>query len=379
MRGEFGSMTENAALKEAIIARIEAEGAIPFREFMAMALYHPQLGYYCSPGERLGRSGDYMTSPETGPVFGAMVGRQLREMWDVMGRPEAFDVVEGGAGTGALCVDALRWARRAAPTFFTAISYTIVDVSATLVERQRAAVSAQELADRVRWVEALPEGVEGCILSNELLDSMPVHRVTLEGGKLRELFVAWGGDRFVEELRPPSCAQIEAYFRRLRLMPGEGCRAEVNLDALAWMREAANSLRRGFALTLDYGYEAEEMFAPWRTDGTLLCFYRHNPSADPYTRMGRQDMTSHVDFTSVRHAGETAGLRTLGNVSQSEFLMGLGIGEAMSPPGESPYLEEYYAQRRAVLELVDPAGLGRIRVLAQAKGVGDVRLTGFGA
>jgi SAM-dependent MidA family methyltransferase len=135
---EFESSTENEALKEAILARIQEQGRITFREFMALALYHPQLGYYCSPREKMGRSGDYLTSPEVSPLFGALVGRQLRQMWDALGSPSAFQVVEAGAGTGALCRDLLRWARRTAPDFFRALEYTIVEASPALVERQRA-------------------------------------------------------------------------------------------------------------------------------------------------------------------------------------------------------------------------------------------------
>jgi SAM-dependent MidA family methyltransferase len=144
------------------------------------------------------------------------------------------------------------------------------------------------------------------------------------------------------------------------------------------VQRAATALAKGFLLTFDYGYEAAELFAPWRRDGTLLCFYRHSPSGDPYVRLGRQDMTSQVDFTSLRRAGEEAGLRSLGLLPQTQFLTSLGIGEAMAPPGEGDLnLEEYYARRRAVLELVDPAGLGRIRVLVQAKGIDICRLTGL--
>lgn len=370
MPREFEPSTENAALKEAILARIESEGGIAFREFMAMALYHPRLGYYCSPREKMGRLGDYVTSPETGPLFGAMVGRQMREMWEAMGSPAAFEAIEAGAGTGALCRDLLRWAGRTAPGLFDALTYTIAEPVDAAARRQREVIEAEGLARKVRWRDSLPDRIEGCIISNELLDAMPVHRVAVDSGHLREVFVTWDGQRFVEELRAPSTGEIEAYFRALELLPDEGCRAEVNLEAPRWMRAAAKALRRGFILTFDYGYEAEEMFAPWRKDGTLICFYRHNPSNDPYRRVGRQDMTAHVDFTTVRRAGEEAGLRTLRCVSQSEFLMGLGIGEAMAPAEGETDLEEYYARRRAALELVDPAGLGRIRVLVQGRAAG---------
>jgi SAM-dependent MidA family methyltransferase len=307
-----------------------------------------------------------------------MVGRQLREMWAALGQPAVFEVVEAGAGTGALCRDILRWARRAAPAFHDGLRYTIVEASDALGERQRETIDSEGLADKVRWQDELPREIEGCILSNELLDAMPVHRVAADNGGLREVYVTWDGACFREEFSAPSTPAVAAYFERLGVMPGDDCQAEVNLAALDWMRGAAGAIRRGFVVTFDYGYEAANLYAPWRRHGTFLCFHRHNPSDDPYARIGRQDMTSHVDFTSIRRAGEEAGLRTLGLVPQSEFLMNLGLPDALPAIGEGETdLEEYYIRRRAVVELVDPAGLGRIKVLVQVRDAGDGELTGL--
>lgn len=375
---EFEPATEEQALKDIIVARMRRDGGISFRDFMELALYHPQFGYYCSGRQKMGRSGDYLTSPELSPVFPALMGRQIREMWEGLGKPEQFDLVEVGAGTGALCRDLLRWARRMAPGFLESLRYQIVEVSAALATRQRDVLEAEpDLLAHVSWLEGLPSEVEGCIVSNELLDSVPVHRVTVAGGKLMEIFVSWAGASFVEELRP-ACEDLCNYFRRLDLFPEEGYRTEVNLQAIAWMREAATALDRGFLCTLDYGYEAAEFYAPWRTGGTLMCFYEHSSGCDPYRRLGKQDMTSHVDFTSVRRAGEEAGLKTLGMVSQAEFLTNLGIGDVLRPAVEGGMsLEEYYARRREVMELLDPAGLGRIRVLIQSKRAGERSLRGL--
>jgi SAM-dependent MidA family methyltransferase len=307
-----------------------------------------------------------------------MVGRQLREMWEVMGKPGRFQVVEAGAGSGRLCDDLLRWASRAAPAFAGAIDYVLVERSAAMVARQKRLLADDRLSDSVRWTETLPEDVEGCILSNELLDAMPVHLVTVVEGELREVFVCLDGESLREELRDPSSGEISQYFGRLGLMPGEGNRAEVNLEALNWMREAAQRLRIGFLLTFDYGYVAEELYAPWRSQGTLLCFYRHNPSNDPYVRIGRQDMTAHVDFATLRRTAEEGGLTTLGLTTQSQFLERLGIMEALTPPGKAETdAEEYVARRRAVMELLDPGGLGRIKVLVQTKGHEAARLAGL--
>jgi SAM-dependent MidA family methyltransferase len=374
---EFEPVTENTALKAAIAAAVDdAGGALPFRDFMQLALYHPTLGYYTSRRYVIGRSADYVTSPELTPLFGAMLGRQLREMWERLDRPQSFDAVEAGPGTGILARDVLAWAARSAPDFAAALRYTLVETSPTLAERQRATLAAEGFEAESR--DSLPSGVTGCIFSNELLDAMPVHRVAVEDGALREVYVTRDGDGFAEELRDPH-RDVTAYFEALSLLPGEGCRAEVNVEAPRWIASAAAALDRGYLLTFDYGYASDDLYAGWREDGTLLCFYRHNPSADPYARIGRQDITSHVDFTTIRRSGEDAGLQTLGLTTQALFLTALGIGEALQPPtGGRPDMEEFFARRRAVTDLIDPGGLGRVKVLVQAKAAAGP-LTGLAA
>jgi SAM-dependent MidA family methyltransferase len=380
---EFPSATESEELKTAIRERIAAEGRIPFRQFMAVALYHPQHGYYSSPRQRMGRHGDYLTSPEVHPIFGSLVAKQLCQMWQAMGEPQPFTIVEMGAGSGLLARDILAWAGKRAPEFFQALEYRLIEVNDWLVDSQRRLLRQVDASlAKASWLpslEAIAAGsVSGCFLSNELIDSFPVHRVAIRDGCLHELYVEWQEERFVESLGPPSTPLLEDYFHRLGLLPGEGCSAEVNLEALEWMRAVASALRRGFVLTLDYGYPAAELYAPWRKEGTLLCFYRHNPSTDPYARLGRQDMTSHVDFTSLVQAGREHSLEPLGLTSQGRFLAALGIAAGLERQAEGePSLEEYYARRRAVTELVDPAGLGRIRVFIQAKGIGQPKLWGL--
>lgn len=370
---EFAPEKDCLPLRQAIVERIRREGRISFRDFMEMALYHPQHGYYL---HRLpmGRQADYVTSPEVGPIFGAMVGRQLAEMWEVMGCPQPFQVVEMGAGRGTLARDVLSWARRARPDFLACLRYTTVDRSEAMRAAQRRALACAGL--EAEHLDALaPGSVEGCILSNELLDSFPVHRIIVQGGELREVYVTWDGERFREETGPPSSPALEGYFRRLGLWPGEGCYAEVNLEALSWMEGMGQALRRGFVLTFDYGYEAQDLYAPWRKDGTLLCFRQQRPSADPYTWLGWQDMTSHVDFTTLVWAGREVGLEPLGLTSQARFLTALGIEDSLRTDGLD--MDEAMARRRMVTELLDPAGLGRVRVLVQGKGVGPCRLRGL--
>lgn len=367
---EFGLHTENEALRELIAAEIAAGGPIPFRRFMELALYHPRHGYYATAEAVIGRHGDYLTSPEISPLFGAIIGRQAAEIWRLLDRPNPFTLVEAGPGNGTLAADLLRWAARAEPELRAALRYVLVERAPAQAARQQRLVGGEP---GVSWCESLPSGVTGCIVSNELLDAFPVHLVTVESGALREAYVGDAAGRFEECWAAPSTPEIAAYFAALGLLPGEGARAEANLEAPRWMRAAAAALDRGAVLTLDYGYPAAKLYAPWRRQGTLLCFTRHTAHDDPFVRVGRQDMTAHVDFTTVARAGMDAGLSLAGFTTQREFLTALGIHEALRTGAG----EEYFARHRAIAELTEPAGLGRIRVLAMTKGMGGVTLRGF--
>jgi SAM-dependent MidA family methyltransferase len=377
VRDEFESITESAPLVAELRARIERDGPISFRDFMAAALYHPQHGYYHTQAAATSRGGDYVTGPEVHPIFGALVGRQLSELWEVMDRPAAFDIVEQGGGRGLLARDVLRWAAGAAPAFLEAIHYTLVEPNAMLRREQEASLADAETGAQVSWTEDLPLAIEGCVLTNELLDAFPVHRVVREGGVLREVYVAHDGARFFDQPGPLSHAAIAAYFDDLKLLPGVGCYAEVNLASPVWMARVASRLKRGYVLTFDYGYEAADLYAPWRRDGTLLCFYRQTASSDPYQRIGRQDMTASVDFTTLRRAGERAGLTTAAMTDQSQFLLRMGVGQGIASVAEGSQLEEYFARRNVVLDLIDPAKLGRVKVLLQSKDAVGGPFTGF--
>ena len=377
-RDDFETITESRPLVDELRARIERDGPITFREFMDAALYHPRYGYYRTPESAAGRGGDYVTSPQVHPIFGALVAKQILEIWRVMSCPDAFTLVEQGAGDALLARDVLRWAEEHEPDLARAMRYVIVEPDEGARRRQAATIEGAAPANAVTWVDELPGEIEGVLLSNELIDAFPVHRVVRRGGELLEVFVALdAGGRFVDELRPPSTPALGRYFDELGLQSGDGCYAEVNLDAAAWMERVAASMRRGVVLTFDYGYEAADLYAPWRRDGTLLCFYRQSASSDPYQRIGRQDMTASVDFTTLRRAGERAGLRTDGVTTQADFLVRLGIGDGIAAAAEGTQIEEYFARRRIVMDLIDPGRLGRITVLAQSKGLSALQLRGF--
>ena len=370
----FEGVTESTLLIAELCARIAASGPMTFRDFMEAALYHPQHGYYASHEAPMTREGDYVTSPEVHPIFGALVARQLRELWLTMGSPARFDIVEAGAGRGTLARDILRAAERE-PAFSSAMRYALVERSALMCEQQRHIIGAD---DRVRQIDAMPDAIEGVILSNELLDAFPVHRVVVNGGALREVYVDHDGRAFRDVFGDLSDPAIAQYFDDAGVFPAEGAYAEVNLEAPRWIQTAAAGLNRGYVMTFDYGYEARDLYAPWRRDGTLLCFYGQSASSDPYQRVGRQDLTSSVDLTALRRAGVSVGLQSIAMATQAEFLVRLGIGEAVgAAAGSSPRMEEYFARRAIVLSLIDPGKLGRVRVLLQAKNAPNGTFTGF--
>jgi SAM-dependent MidA family methyltransferase len=294
-----------------------------------------------------------------------------------MGRPAPFEVVEPGAGRGLLARDLIAWAQNREPAFASALRYLIVEPAHSLRAEQGHTLG--DLASTVTWRDDLPHAIDGVVVSNELIDAFPVHRVKRDGDALREIFVATGGDRFVDRPQTPSTPEIVRYFDDLGLAPGDGCVAEVNLEAPRWITRVAGALRRGYVLTFDYGYEAEDLYAPWRRDGTLVCFYRQSASSDPYQRVGRQDITTSVDFTTLRRTGAAAGLRAEGFTDQASFLTRMGIGEGVAAAGNgaSAQIEEYFARRNVALDLIDPARLGRIKVLLQAKGTPASRPRGF--
>jgi SAM-dependent MidA family methyltransferase len=356
--------THNIALRDILVSRIEASGPITFAEFYELAMYHPQHGYYFTHDPTL----DFQSSPNVHPVFGACIARQLAGFWRAMGCPQRFDVFEAGASSGRLAADVLRYAASAEPDLYACLRYVMQDVTLGGSQAGQRLEAAGVPKEKIEVAAALPESpvIEGCILSNELLDALPFHRLRNRDGHLYELRVGLRDSRLVDVEAEPR-PEVTRHFETLAISPGAGCEAEACLVAPAWMRRAARALRRGYVLTLDYGYEAPELYAAWRKRGTLLTFYRHTSGDDPYARIGNQDITASVDFTSVRRAGESAGLTTLGSSSQSEYLAALGIGEALAAPPDADRVEAYLALRRAVMTLTDPTGLGRVTVFVMGK------------
>ena len=342
---------------------IAGRGQITFAEFVSVALYHPSGGYYSRAGA-VGAGGDYYTSPSAHPAFGALIAIHLEGMWELLGRPHPFHAVEMGAGSGLLARDAIKYAERAAPEFAAALRYVAVD-------RYAPSDGWSQGLDRL-VSERVPVGsVVGCLLSNELVDAMPTHRFRVENGSVREVFLAVENGELTEVLGDPSSPEIEQRLRGVRSALPESFEGEVCLESGIWMRSVADALKMGFVLTIDYGYEAAELYAPSRSKGTLKTYFRHTETASPYERIGRQDIMAHVDFSYLTTEGEAAGLRRLGLLTQSEFLRRLGFDAMMTRVRRMRLPQaEHESNVMAMRDLVKHEGLGGFRVLIQERASG---------
>jgi len=361
---------ENSRLRELLREQINARGGLPFIDYMEQCLYHPEHGYYMTPRQRIGKEGDFFTSSSVHHLFGKLISRQISQLWDLLGRGP-MSVVEQGAGEGHLALDILDALREENPGCYAALDYRLVEVSP--VHRQRQAQLLAEHADRVTWC-ALEElaGLQGCFLSNELVDAFPVRMLEKHGGDLQEVYVVTQEDDFAEELRPADDT-IKEYFDWLGYGPLEGNRVEANPAGAAWMRQVGTLLERGLVLTIDYGYPAEELYAPFRRAGTLMCYHQHRSSDNPYAHVGCQDITSHVDFTALQKAGSEAGLETLWFGEQYRFLMGLGFVEALMELQARERDPRRAQQLRMTLKnlIMPEGGMGEtFKVLVQGKGLG---------
>ncbi len=363
-------------LHSLIRARIERDGGITFAAFMNQCLYQPDCGYYMTDRDRIGKAGDFFTSSSVHALFGRLVARQLSQMDQLLGA-ETFQVVEQGAGEGHLALDILDALLHEAPELYQRLVYCLVEQGPESRRRQRRVLAAH--IDRVQWCEADAWAITSDFyLSNELVDAFPVHLLEKHAGSLREVFVVNQPDGgFTEELREPSTPALVEHFRWLGTEPIEGNRFEVNLAAPDWMRQVGHRIERGFALTIDYGYPAQELYALHRRSGTLMCYHRHQADENPYEQVGEKDITAHVDFTALQLAGAEAGLQTLWYGEQYRFLLSLGfVEELMRLEAETVDEKEARALRLTLKNLIMPdAGMGEtFKVLVQGKNVGQPAL-----
>lgn len=365
------SVEEKPELVELLRDRIAGAGGISFADFMEQCLYHPDYGYYTTPRTRIGKDGDFFTSSSVHSLFGRLISRQLEQMWQLLGKGE-FTIAEQGAGEGHLCLDVLDALAEEAPEFYRQLNYRIVEISPDHQRGQTGNLQRHIDAGRISWCTlAELQGMQGCFLSNELVDAFPVHLVDKDDGELKEIFVVNSEKGFIEEVRPLDNPAINDYFRLVGHGLLEGNRGEVNLQALDWMQGVAKVLERGFVLTIDYGYPARELFAPFRRNGTLLCYHKHQSNENPYQRLGCQDITAHIDFTALQKVGEQHGLSALYLGEQYRFLLGLGFLEALIElQMHETDPQQAQALRMTLKNLVLPDGMGEsFKVLVQGKGV----------
>ena len=369
-------------LVAAISSEITRNGPIPFVRFMELALYHPQYGYYMRQPdavdhEPIGWSGDFYTSSDVHPILGRAIAAQARQMDELLSRPTPFTIVEMGAGKGLLARDCLAELQAQQDDFASRIRYVLIERSPAMQALQR-----QHLAPwlnqpgLVTWLEGMdalaPQSVTGLFFSNELVDAFPVHRIQMLGGQTKEVFVDYREGRFKECLKPLSNLALEQQLQRLKPAWPEAYRTEVNLQALEWMEQVAERIDRGFVVTIDYGHTAQDLYGPDRKDGTFLCYHQQLTGDVPYVRIGQQDMTAHVDFTSLATVGATAGLNVTGFTNQMSFLMGLGVEEMIGQlDPESP-------EFGAAIHLLKPDGMGRtFKILVQHRGIEQPDLDGL--
>ncbi len=371
-RNGFLRKADMNPLEQKIIEKIRKEGPITFETFMEMALYEPRLGYYASERTEIGKAGDFYTSPHLHPAFGAMIGKQIEEMWEIMQRPMDFHVLEIGAGAGHLCKDILDYLtnRSSIP-----LAYIIIETNPYMKQKQKKLLN--DFLDKVMWVTSLEQAkaINGCILSNELLDAFPVHLVEMEDD-IKEIYVTARDNTLVEAKNHLSTKAITDYMDEFSIKLSKGYRTEINLQIKDWLKSVDKILSDGFLLTIDYGYPVWDYYSEYRNRGTLLSYYNHQVVEDPYQNVGKQDITAHVNFSSVKKWGEELGLKTLGFCQQGTYLISLGIDEILREIYENS--PDYLFEVAKIKRLIFPGTLGEShKVMVQYRGNDHPQLRGF--
>ena len=364
------ALAHSARLCELIRHDIYAQGGwIPFSRFMELALYAPGLGYYTAGARKFGAAGDFITAPELSNLFGRTVARQLIEVMQA----SAPRILELGAGSGKLALDILGELERqgALPE-----SYSILEVSADLRERQQTLLRDKlpHLADRILWLDGLPENISGAIIGNEVLDALPVHLLYWSDGRILERGVASEANHFVWQDRLSEDEALLDIAKNLNVQ--DDYLSEISLDARRLVAGLCERMDKGALLLIDYGFGAREYYHPQRTRGTLMCHYRHHSHGDPFYLPGLQDITAHVDFTATAETAIDHGAHFLGYTSQAHFLLNNGITDLLGEvsPGD---VKTYVPLSAQLQKLTSPAEMGELfKVIALGRGM-DQPLAGF--
>ena len=354
---------------------------------MELALYEPELGYYRQPTNRPTDSGDFLTAPETHPIFGWTLARRIEEMWSSLGKPDPFWLIEYGAGSGSLGLSIFEGFRRhRARALLKAARYRPIESNPHRIADVTRRFEDARLKDRLSlppptsFADLIARGTDsggaepvlGVLLANEFLDALPVHRITALDGWLLELYVTWREGFVVVEAEPSSpelARRLNAEHIAIEQL-ADGQIAEICLGLDAWLAEAAAALDRGFVVVIDYGAESNELYDPRRHHaGTLLGYRGHHVVEDPFEQIGLTDLTAHVDFTALRLIGERHGLRTVSLTTQSEFLVAAGLEAELQALQASPQTTapDYLRARSGIVRMLDPRHMGRFRVLTMER------------
>lgn len=304
-----------------IRARIAREGLLRFRDYMQMALYDPEAGYYASPSTKVGKQGDYITSVSVGSCFGLILARRLHQFWQQTGSPESFHIIEPGGHTGTLCADILSEIQSHAPPFYDALHYHLIEATAKLREAQEELLTEQ-FSGKFSSHSSLAEvqGVDGAVISNELFDAFPVDLVKFKDGKWWQLYVDGSGGELTFITEEPGDFALQKFCSTLGNAFPDGYLTEFNPGIASFVQDASSALSSGLMITIDYGYHAEDYYHPARTTGTLQTYHQHQKSDDPLAFPGAIDITCHVDFSRVISEATAAGFSKPNLSSQASYL-----------------------------------------------------------
>lgn len=365
--------TGHPELRALIEDEISRTGPVTLARFMELALYHPEFGYYLQATRHPGRGGDFITSPEISPYFGLTVARQVVECWKRLGQPASWVVREFGSGIGGLAYDILAGVSRESAEAYQGLVYEAIEINPFHRESIQHAMAEAKLDHKVNVARSSDElaTIEGVVLANEVADAMPAHRLVRLTDGWQEAHVTSEDGEFGWVMAHPNPVALSA-LQQIEMEGNdleEGAVLDLSPAAADWFRHIGQGIDRGYALVIDYGYEADMLFSDHRLQGTLRGYSGHTVTDDPFIRVGEQDLTIHVDFTALRKAGEEAGFVGAGITTQGAFLSSLGMGEFLLDLQKDPEtdVETYLGSQAVVLRLIDPGGLGRFSVMMMAR------------
>ncbi|MGK0297199.1 MAG: SAM-dependent MidA family methyltransferase [Gammaproteobacteria bacterium] len=364
-------------LAELITGEIEVnDGQISFERFMQMALYQPGIGYYSAGARKFGKDGDFTTAPEISSLYSACIARQCEQVFELTG---SNTILELGAGSGAMASDILSDLRRRSNMPDT---YLILETSADLRDRQQQRLHNDhpDFIDRIHWLDSLPTAhLNGVILANEVLDAMPVNRIKFDKDDVHELMVGHELNEFHWQYRLVSnelMMEVDSRLSRLKENFSDGYVTEINCLIPAFIHSLSEVIGSGAIFLLDYGYPRYEFYHPQRTEGTLICHYRHRSHDNPFIYLGNQDITAFIDFTSVAQCGHDYGLDVKGYSSQAGFLMSMGIEQVIKEYGDDSKNNTLILSQQAG-QLLLPGQMGeKFKVMALTRNI-TTELDGF--